>query len=192
MSDQTQAPQAMTETEAQALAWRLHGQLPLGWYVAEVGNDPRPDLGWYVELRNDQPRYQTRLFHEADVAQFADQFGTQHPVEFRTDSFLCHFRPEGVDLECAEPGVVAVADVIEFVEWGQRNLAFLKTLAAKQVQCPSCGRTDCKLERVDYLKPERYLWSCWDGHWFVCSYDFEGYEVLSGEPEPEPEIDLPF
>ncbi len=192
MNDHTQPPHTMTETEMQALAWRLHAQLPLGWYVAEVGHDPRPELGWYVELRNDQPRYQTRLFNEADVTLFYEQFGKQHPAAFRTDSFMLDFRPEGVDLELAEPGVVALADVIELIEWGQTNLAFLKALAASHVQCPVCGRTDCKLERVDYLKPERYLWSCWDGHWFVCSYDFEDYEVLAGEPEPEPESDLPF
>jgi hypothetical protein len=193
MNEQAQASPSMTETEAQALAWRLHAQLPLGWHVETVDHDPPFGLGWFVEVRHPQRALQVRLFREADVALFSEQHGVQHPVRFETESFLLEFlHPEVAALEVAEPGHVLLKDVIELIEWGTPHLPFLNALGAKRVRCPTCGRDDCTLVRVPYQQPDRYLWKCWEGHWFTCSYDFEAYEVLPSEPELEPEIDLPF
>ena len=192
MNNQVQAPPAMTETDAQALAWRLHTALPLGWHVETVGNEPLPELGWFVELRNTQHPYQVRVFKEEDVARFYELHGVQHPVEFYTDSFILTFHPECARLELAEPKTaqVALKDVIELITWGQQHLAFLTALDAKRVCCPTCGRTDCKLLRVERATG-RYVWGCWDEHWFTTTYDYEQAKVLPGEPEPEAE-DIPF
>jgi hypothetical protein len=189
MNEQVLAPHVMTETDAQALAWRLHQALPLGWHVETVGHDPQ--WGWFVELRNDQHPYQVHVFTEEDVARFYELHGPQHPVEFYTESFILTFHPEQVRIELAEAGQVALKDVIELIAWGQQYLPFLKTLADKRVCCPTCSRTDCKLLRIDRTTG-LYIWGCWDEHWFTSTYDFEHYVVLPGEPEPEPESDIPF
>lgn len=193
MNDQTPAAHPMTETDAQALAWRLHDTLPLGWHVETVKHDPPLDLGWHVLLRNDQHPYEVRVFQEEDVARFYEQFGPQHPVECYTESFILTFHPVCAHIELAEPKTaqVALKDVIELITWGQQHLAFLTALAAKRVCCPTCGRTDCKLLRIDQATGW-YFWQCWDEHWFTCTYDFEEYMVLPGEPEPEVESDIPF
>lgn len=191
MREQTEAALSMTETEVQALAWRLHLNLPLGWHVETVGNDPRPELGWFVEVRNNQHPYHVRLHGDDDVTRFYELHGAQHPVEFYTDSIILEFHPERVRIELAQPGQVAFKDVIELIEWGHQHLDFLKTLAARRVCCPTCGRTDCKLLRVEQ-GTGRYVWGCWDGHWFTTTYSYDDVEVLPGEPEPEPESDIPF
>jgi len=181
----------LTELEAQALAWRLHDHLPLGWHIETVGVDLRPSLGYFVELRNNQRPFQVRVFTEEDVAHFYQLHGPQWPIEFDTDSFILHFHPEQVRIELAEEGHVALSDVIELITWGQQYLPFLHTLAAKRVRCPTCGRTDCKLLRVERATG-LHIWQCWDEHWFTSTYDFENYVVLSGEPAPESDNDIPF
>ena len=183
MNTQVQAPPAMTETDAQALAWRLHDKLPLGWHVEPVKLDPPLGLGWHVLLRNDQHPYEVRVFKEEAVTRFYEQFGVEHPVEFYTDSFLLEFHPERVRIELREPREIALDDVLELIEWGQQHAAFLTTLSAKRVQCPACGRTDCNLEGERYHGTMLNLWKCWDGHWFVCTYDCEQYQLFAEMPD---------
>jgi hypothetical protein len=192
--DQTSAP-ATTETDAQAMAWRLHTKLPLGWRVETVALDDRHlGAGWCVILHHDQLPYVVRLYRDDDVTHFFEQFGPQHPPRFETDSFMLEFHPEQVNIELAEPKTARLApkDVIELITWGKSHLAFLTALAEKRVRCPTCGRSDCKLLWVDKATG-RYFWECWNeyGHWFTSTYDFEHCVVLPDEPKP-PESDIPF
>jgi hypothetical protein len=192
MSEQTRAPTTLSETESQALAWRLHDQLPLGWHVEHVKGDPPLGYGWHVLLRNDQHPYEVRVFKEEDVAHFYEQFGMEHPVEFSTDSFLLKFHPARVHIELREPREIALADVLELIAWGQQHLAFLQTLAAKSVRCPACGRDDCTLEGERYHGTMHNLWKCWDGHWFTCTYDFGQYHLFAEMPDQDILEDIPF
>jgi hypothetical protein len=193
MNNQVQAP-TLTETDAQALAWRLQTKLPLGWHVESVAHDPPLGLGWHVILRNNQHPYEVRVFEEEDVARFYEVHGAQHPVEFYTDSFILEFHPERVRIELREPREIALADVLELIEWGQHHTAFLTTLSTKRVRCPApdCGRDDGSLEGERYHGTMLNLWKCWNGHWFTCTYDFEQYHLFAEMPDQDVLSDIPF